>query len=65
MSKEFISNERQKELDETLNADLLKERNERLITALSEIKAITQGLTEFNPTYERIYKIAIENLEVL
>lgn len=65
MSKEFISNERQKELDETLNADLLKERNERLITALSEIKAITQGLTEFNPTYERIYKIATENMEVL
>lgn len=65
MSKEFISNERQKELGETLNTDLLKERNERLITALSEIKAITQGLTEFNPTYERIYKIATKNLEVL
>lgn len=64
MSKEFISNEKRDELDGTLNADLLKERNERLIIALSEIRAITQGLTEFNPTYERIYKIATENLEV-
>lgn len=64
MSKEIISNERQVELDESSNADLLMDRNERLIKALTEIKAITQGLTEFNPTYDRIYKIATENLEV-
>lgn len=63
MSKEIISNERQVELYESSNVDLLKNRNERLTEALIEIKAITQGLIEFNPTYDRIYKIATENLE--
>ena len=37
--------------------------NEKLVKALKEIADITQGLTEFNPTYEKIYKIAQKALE--
>lgn len=32
---------------------------EQLEKALKEIIAITEGLTVFNPTYEKIYNIAI------
>lgn len=36
---------------------------QKLREALEEILKITEGLTEFNPTYEKIYKIASEALE--
>ncbi|WP_267897034.1 hypothetical protein [Lysinibacillus yapensis] len=36
---------------------------EKLVAALKEIAQITQGLTEFNPTYEKIYKITQKVLE--
>lgn len=36
---------------------------EKLIEALEEIREITQGLTEFNPTYEKIHNIAEKALE--
>lgn len=36
---------------------------EKLVEALKEIQAIAKGLTEFNPTYEKIYKITVKALE--
>lgn len=42
----------------------LQEENIRLKKVIREIKNITESLTEFNPTYEKINNIAIEGLEV-
>ncbi|MER2111141.1 MAG: hypothetical protein ABS960_00520 [Solibacillus isronensis] len=36
---------------------------EKLVEALREIAEITQKLTEFNPTYEKIFQIAQKALE--
>lgn len=36
---------------------------EKLRQALEEIKELTKSLIDFNPTYEKIYKIACEALE--
>lgn len=36
---------------------------EKLVEALSEIAEITQKLTEFNPTYEKIFQITQKALE--
>lgn len=38
--------------------------NRKLDAALREIEATTRGLTQFNPTYEKIHKIASEALGV-
>ncbi len=43
---------------------MLKTRVKQLKAALNEIENITIGLTEFNPTYERIYNIARKAQEV-
>lgn len=36
---------------------------EKLVGALREIAEITQKLTEFNPTYEKIFQITQKALE--
>ncbi|NLY80769.1 MAG: hypothetical protein GX072_13035 [Lysinibacillus sp.] len=43
--------------------DLFVEKS-KLEGALYEIEAITRGLGEFNPTYEKIHRIASEALGV-
>lgn len=41
---------------------MLERGRDNLWDALNEIKLITESLTEFNPTYERIYDIARNGL---
>lgn len=41
---------------------IAKERFEKMQEALKQIEDITQSLTEFNPTYERIYNVARKGL---
>lgn len=35
-----------------------------MLDSLKEIKSITKGLTSFNPTYEKIYALACQGLNI-
>lgn len=60
---EFTYEERQAALDEA-DKEMFGITINHLLQALNEIKDITSGLTEFNPTYEKIHNIAVKGLEV-
>lgn len=49
---------------EVTTVTIPKNRLIEMLDSLREIESITKGLTDFNPTYEKIYTLACQGLNI-
>lgn len=49
---------------EVATVKIPEKRLNEMLNSLREIESITKGLTSFNPTYEKIYSLARQGLNI-